>query len=210
LKTASKIILLFTVIGNSFLCYSQITVVPQTHENVTLIGKISHTSAMQLGGLSRKLPTADALKVIVDENIDAYKHENYKNKLRKEANDTYKSVAVRGMSWFFTGGEEFSASLLYFKDRDKYLLTFKNSSYNYQMESFWLSEQTKTELHELIKGELEKKIKFKKIEVILDNNIVLLISINRKKVSLSFWDGYNWVSSYWYRLFKINNLFGAQ
>ncbi|MEO2056680.1 MAG: hypothetical protein ABGW66_04285, partial [Flavobacteriaceae bacterium] len=72
------------------------------------------------------------------------------------------------------------------------------------------SEQTKTELHELIKGELEKKIIFKKIEVILDNNIVLLISINRKKVSLSFWDGYNWVSSYWYRLFKINNLFGAQ
>ena len=76
------------------------------------------------------------------------------------------------------------------------------------MESFWLSEQTKYELHQLIKGELEKKIKFKNIEVILDNNVVLVLSINKKKASLNFWDGYNWVKSYWYRLFKINNLFG--
>ena len=191
----------------SFISFSQIKVVERTHTNVSLIGKISHTAAFQTGGLSRKLPTADALKVIVDEDIDAYKHENYKNKLRKEANNTYKSVGVRGMSW--AGGEEFSASLLHFKDRGKYLLSFQNSSYNYQMESFWLSEQTKTDLHELIRGELEKKIKFKNIEVILDNNIVLVLSINKKKVSLNFWDGYNWVQSYWYRLFKIDNLFGG-
>ena len=192
----------------SFSTLSQIKVVERTHTNVSLIGKISHTAALQTGGLSRKLPTADALKVIVDPTIDSYKHENYMNKIRKEANDTYKSIGVRGMSNFFTGGEEFSASLLHFKDRDKYLLSFQNSSYNYQMESFWLSDQTKYELHQLIKGELEKKIKFKNIEVILDNDVVLVLSINKKKVSLNFWDGYNWVKSYWYRLFKINNLFG--
>ena len=192
----------------SFSVLSQIKVVERTHTNVSLIGKISHTAALQTGGLSRKLPTADALKVIVDPTIDSYKHENYMNKIRKEANDTYKSIGVRGMSNFFTGGEEFSASLLHFKDRDKYLLSFQNSSYNYQMESFWLSDQTKYELHQLIKGELEKKIKFKNIEVILDNDVVLVLSINKKKVSLNFWDGYNWVKSYWYRLFKINNLFG--
>ncbi len=206
----TKKILLSIFVFSSGVLFSQITVTPQTHTNVALVGKISHTSAMQLGGLSRKLPTADALKVIVDEDVDAYKHTGYKNKLRKEANDTYKSVAVRGMSWFFTGGEEFSASLLYFKDRDKYLLSFQNSSYNYQMESFWMSEQTKTELHKLIKSELEKKTKYKNIEVLLDSNIALLISINRKKVSLNFWDGYNWVSSYWYRAFKVDNLFGIQ
>ena len=192
----------------SFSTLSQIKVVERTHTNVSLIGKISHTAALQTGGLSRKLPTADALKVIVDPTLDSYKHENYMNKIRKEANDTYKSIGVRGMSNFFTGGEEFSASLLHFKDRDKYLLSFQNSSYNYQMESFWLSDQTKYELHQLIKGELEKKIKFKNIEVILDNDVVLVLSINKKKVSLNFWDGYNWVKSYWYRLFKINNLFG--
>tara|TARA_B100001029_G_C15024457_1_gene432699 strand:- start:256 stop:882 length:627 start_codon:yes stop_codon:yes gene_type:complete len=190
----------------SFISFSQIKVVERSHTNVSLVGKISHTAAFQTGGLSRKLPTADALKVIIDEDIDAYKHENYTNNLRKEANDTYKSVGVRGMAW--AAGEEFSASLLHFKDRDKFLLSFQNSSYNYQMESFWLSEQTKMDLHELIKGELEEKIKFKQIEVILDNNIVLVLSINKKKVSLNFWDGYNWVQSYWYRLFKINNLFG--
>jgi hypothetical protein len=201
MKTASKIILLFIVIGNSFLCYSQITVVPQTHTNVTLIGKISHTNAMQLGSLSRKLPTSDALKIIGDEDINSYKQ------LRKEANDTYKTVGVRRMTVI---DEDFSASLLHFKDRNKYLLTFKNSSYHYQNESFWISEQTKLELHQLIKSELEKRIKYKNIEIILDNNVVLLLSINRKKVSFNFWDGYSWVNSYWYRLFKINNLFGMQ
>ena len=203
-----KYIFLSIIYFISFSASSQITVVERTHTNVSLIGKISHTAAFQTGGLSRKLPTADALKVIVDPDIDSYKHENYMNKISKEANDSYKSIGVRGMSNFFTGGEEFSASLLHFKDRKKYLLSFQNSSYNYQMESFWLSEQTKNELHELIKGELEKKIKFKNIEVILDNNVVLVLSINKKKVSLNFWDGYNWVESYWYRLFKINNLFG--
>lgn len=207
MRNLLRLFLCLFFLYSSFISFSQIKVVERTHTNVSLIGKISHTAAFQTGGLSRKLPTADALKVIVDEDIDAYKHENFKNKLRKEANGTYKSVGVRGMAW--AGGEEFSASLLYFKDRDKYLLSFQNSSYNYQMESFWLSEQTKTELHELIKGELEKKIKFKNIEVILDNNIVLVLSINKKKVSLNFWDGYNWVKSYWYRLFKIDNLFGS-
>ena len=56
-------------IGNCFLCHSQITVVPQTHTNVTLIGKISHTAAFQTGGLSRALPTSDALKIVGNENI---------------------------------------------------------------------------------------------------------------------------------------------
>jgi len=189
-------------IGNYFLCHSQITVVPQTHTNVTLIGKISHTAAFQTGGLSRALPTSDALKIVGNENINVYKQ------VRKEANERYKTVGVRRMA--LGAGEEFSATLLHFKDRDKYMLTFQNSSYNYQNESFWLSEQTKLELHELIKSELDKKIKYKNIEIILDSNVVLVLSINKKKANFNLWDGYKWYNSYWYRLFKINNLFGGQ
>ena len=189
----------FFFTGNFFLCYSQITVLPQTHTNVTLIGKISHTGAFQTSGLSKNLPTSDALKVVGDKNINSYKQ------LRKEANESYKSVGVRGMA---LNDREFSASILYFNDKEKYLLTFKNNSYNYQNESFWLSKKTKLELHQLIKEELEKKTKYKNIEIILDNNVVLVLSINKKKANFNFWDGYSWVNSSWYRLFKINNLFG--
>jgi hypothetical protein len=191
--------MIFIFTGSFFLCYSQITVLPQTHTNVTLIGKISHTGAFQTNGLSKNLPTSDALNVVGDKNINLYKQ------LRKEANESYKSIGVRGMALI---DEEFSASILYFNDKEKYLLTFKNNSYNYQNESFWLSEKTKLELHQLIKGELEKKTKYKNIEIILDNNAVLVLSINKKKANFNFWDGYSWVNSSWYRLFKINNLFG--
>jgi len=200
LKTLSKFLLSFVyVCVGSYFCYSQIKVVPQTYTNVKLVGKISHTGAFQTRGLSRKLATSDALKIVSNEDVNLYKQ------LRKEANDTYKTVGVRTMDLIDV---ELSANLLHFKDRDKFLLTFQNSSYNYQNESFWLSEQTKLELHELIKSELNKKIKFKNIEIILDNNVVLVLSINKKKASFNFWDGYNWINSYWYRLFKINNLFG--
>ena len=57
-------------------------------------------------------------------------------------------------------------------------------------------------------SELKKRPKYKNIEVILNDNVVLLISINRRKISFNLWDGYNWVESYWYRLFKIEKLFG--
>ena len=65
-----KYIFLSIIYFISFSASSQITVVERTHTNVSLIGKISHTAAFQTGGLSRKLPTADALKVIVDPDID--------------------------------------------------------------------------------------------------------------------------------------------
>lgn len=203
MKKVILLIIPFFSISNLF---SQIQIVERTHTDVTLIGKISHTAAYQTHGLNRKLPTVDPLKISGNPNSNSYiLDKNGKNLIRKEANASYNSVAVRVMSW---AKEEFSASLLHFKDRDKYLLTFENSSYNYQRESFWLSEQTKYELHQLIKGELEKKIKFKNIEVLLDNDVVLVLSINKKKVNFNFWDGSEWITSYWYRLFKINNLFG--
>tara|TARA_B100001758_G_scaffold138577_1_gene119416 strand:+ start:431 stop:1036 length:606 start_codon:yes stop_codon:yes gene_type:complete len=191
------LILLLSFYNDSF---SQIKVVEQTSSNAILIGKISHTSAFQSSGLSRKLPIVDGLKLANDpEKIKIYKV------LKKEANEVFSSIGIRKMDFV---DADFSASLLYLRDRDKYLLTFLNSEYNYQNESFWISEQTKEELFELIDSELNKKIKFKNIEVVLDNQVVLVISINRKKISFNLWDGYSWVQSYWYRHFKVRNLFG--
>ena len=190
-------ILLLSFYNDSF---SQIKGVEQTSSNAILIGKISHTSAFQSSGLSRKLPIVDGLKLANDpEKIKIYKV------LKKEANEVFSSIGIRKMDFV---DADFSASLLYLRDRDKYLLTFLNSEYNYQNESFWISEQTKEELFELIDSELNKKIKFKNIEVVLDNQVVLVISINRKKISFNLWDGYSWVQSYWYRHFKVRNLFG--
>ena len=180
--------------------FSQIKVVEQTSSNAILIGKISHTSAFQKAGLSRKLPIVDGLRLSSEpEKIRIYKA------LKKEANQVYRSIGLRKMDFV---DAEFSASLIYMRNQDKYLLTVKNSEYNYQNESFWISEQTKDELYNLIDSQLKKNIKFKNIEVILDNGVVLVISINRKKISFNLWDGYSWVQSYWFRHFKVNNLFG--
>jgi hypothetical protein len=192
--------LILFIIFYSTNCFSQIKFVEQKSSNVKLIGKISHTFADQTNGLSRKLPVVDPLTYLGNLDINQYKEQ------RKEANDIFKTVGIRNMS--LLKNEEFSATLLFFEDKDKYLLTFKNSNYNYQNESIWLSKQTKEELYQLIVFELEKKTKYKNIEVILDDKVVLLISINRKKISFNLWDGYNWIQSYWYRLFKIKNLFG--
>ena len=115
-----KVLFFVVIFITPHLVISQITVKPQTSKNVNLIGKISHTGAMQTSGLSRKLPTTDALTLVGDEEINLYKQ------LREEANNTYKSVGVRKMALI---DEEFAASILYFNDRDKFLLTFKNISY---------------------------------------------------------------------------------
>ena len=181
------------------MCFSQINVIERKSENVTLIGKISHTSAFQKAGLSRKMPVLDPFQVVGDSKINKFKNE------RRKANNLFKTVGLRKMTFI---DEEFSASLLYFSKRKKYLLTVKNSEYNYQNESIWLSEQTKDELFDLISSEIEKRPKYKNIEVILDSGVVLVVAINRKKISFNLWDGYSWVNGYWYRLFKFENLFG--
>ena len=183
----------------SFLSFSQIKVLEQKSENVSIIGKISHTNAYQKAGLSRKLPVLDPLKFSKNQSLNNYEE------LRRETNEIFKSVGLRKISII---DEEFSASILYFKNLDKYLLTIKNSEYNYQNESIWMTQQTKEELYNLVISQFEQNPKFKNIEVVLDNGVVLVISINRKKISLNLWDGYMWVKSNWYRAFKLKNLFG--
>ena len=192
--------LIFIFLLNSIFCFSQIEVIEQKSSNVILVGKISHTQAIQTSGLSRKLPIVDPLMFLGNLDLNQYKE------LRRETNNVFSSVGIRKMA--FLRDEEFSATLLFFEDNDSYLLTFRNSTYNYQNESIWLSKQSKEELYQLIISELEKRPKYKNIEVMLEDNVVLLISINRNKISFNLWDGYNWIQSYWYKLFKIKNLFG--
>tara|TARA_B110000977_G_C10979971_1_gene455745 strand:- start:147 stop:743 length:597 start_codon:yes stop_codon:yes gene_type:complete len=195
-----KNIMFFVFFTNAIFCFSQIKVFEQKSSNVSIVGKISHTGAIQRSGLSRKLPVVDPLRYLGDLDLNQYK------KIRKGANDVFKTIGIRNMA--VLKNEEFSSTLLFLEDKDEYLLTFKNSNYNYQNESIWLSKQTKEELYQLIVSELKKRPKYKNIEVILNDNVVLLISINRRKISFNLWDGYEWVQSYWYRLFKIENLFG--
>lgn len=196
MKYSQSIILFFLPL----LLFSQIKVIEQKPSNdVKLIGKISHTSAYQTSSLSRKLPVLDPLLVTKNEDINKYRY------LREEANSVFKAVPLRKMTFI---DEEFIASLLYFNSNEKYLLTIKNSEYNFQNESFWLSKQSKEDLYNLIRSELDKKPKFKNIEVVIDNNFVLVVTINRKKVSFSLWDGNYWIKSYWFRSFKFDNLFG--
>ena len=144
-----KIIFIFLL--NSIFCFSQIKVIEQKSSNVSLVGKISHTLADQTSGLSRELPIVDPLKFLGNLDLNQYKE------LRKEANDVFKTIGIRNMT--FLKDEEFSSTLLFFDDKDEYLLTFKNSNYNYQNESIWLSKQSKEELYQLIVSELEKNTK---------------------------------------------------
>jgi len=191
--------LIFIFLLNTIFCSSQIKVIEQESSDVNLIGKISHTQAIQTSGLSRKFPIVDPLKYLGNLDLNQYKN------LRKEANDVFNAVGIRNMA--FLRDKEFSATLLFFEDNDRYFLTFRNSTYNYQNESIWLSKKSKEELYQLIVSELEKRPKYKNIEVILDDNVVLLISINRKKISFNLWDGYNWIHSYWYKLSGQNHTF---
>lgn len=179
--------------------HAQIEIVERKNNNVVLVGKISHTSAYQTKGLDRKLPILVPFDLAGNANVNKYKE------VREEANAAFKTVRLRKMQFI---DEDFSASLLFFEDKNKYLMTFQNSQYNYQNESFWMSEQTKIELHELIMRELSQGYKYKTIELLLEDEIVLVLAINRKKVSFNFWDGYTWIQSYWYRKFKVTNLFG--
>ena len=54
---------------------------------------------------------------------------------------------------------EVNGSLIYFKDKNMYLLSFLNRVYDYKFESFWMNEQSKNELYQLIIDELPKKEK---------------------------------------------------
>jgi hypothetical protein len=102
---------------------------------------------------------------------------------------------------------EVNGSLIYFKDKNMYLLSFLNRVYDYKFESFWMNEQSKNELYLLIIDELPKKEKNKIIEIELEDNRILSLEMHKKRASLNIWDGYKWYKTYWYKLRLLNSLF---
>lgn len=102
---------------------------------------------------------------------------------------------------------EVNGSLIYFKDKNMYLLSFLNRVYDYKFESFWMNEQSKNELYQLIIDELPKKQKNKIIEIELEDGRILSLEMNKKRASLNIWDGYKWYKTYWYKLRLLNSLF---
>ena len=102
---------------------------------------------------------------------------------------------------------EVNSSLIFFKDKNKYLLSFHNRVYDYKYESFWMNEQSKVELYDLINNELPKKEKNKTMEILLEDKRILSIEMHKKNASLNIWDGYKWYKTYWYKLKEIEKLF---
>ena len=102
---------------------------------------------------------------------------------------------------------DINGSLIYFKNKNMYMLSFLNRVYDYKYESFWMNEQSKNELYQLIKEELPKKEKNKIIEIELEDNRVLSLEMHKKRASLNIWDGYKWYKTYWYKLRLLNSLF---
>lgn len=102
---------------------------------------------------------------------------------------------------------EVNSSLIFFKDKNKYLLSFRNRVYDYKYESFWMNEQSKVELYDLINNELPKKEKNKTVEILLEDKRILSIEMHKKSASLNIWDGYKWYKTSWYKLKEIEKLF---
>ena len=184
------------MIGFVTFSYSQITVLPQT-SNIVVIGKIKIGNADASSFFRPKIKIKDGFKAII--NTDLNKH--LKN--REETNSVYSNLMTSSSIF-----GDLSSSLVYFKDKDKYLFTFLNRIYDYQNESFWMSEESKEALYKVIKSELSKREKFKDIEIIVDGEIVLVLSMHKRKVNFNLWDGNKWYCSSWYKIGKINKLFG--
>ena len=192
------------MIGHLGISYSQIKIITTSsslnkndESNIVVIGKIKISNTNASSFFRPKIKIADGLKSF--SNTDLNKH----FKKRKETNSVYSNLKT---STTIFG--DLSSSLVYFKNKEKYLLTFLNRKYDYQNESIWISEESKEALYQLIKKELSKKEKFKDIEIIIDEEIVLVLSMHKRKVNFNLWGGDKWYCSSWYRIGKINNLFG--
>ena len=187
-----KIILIFILVGSCVSSFAQITVISET-DNTTLIGSLILPSNGPVF-IKKPPPVRDGFQALGDKDKNKYAQ------LRDEANGVYANLGFTNYNYF--------ASLVYFKNSNDYLLTFTNSLYNYQQESFWITEQTKIELYNYIQTLLSSKTDFKSTEITLSNNVVLVLTMNRKKVRFALHDGYKWYASSWFRLSKINKLFG--
>ena len=190
-----KLILTFFLVP--IIGFGQITIV-ENIDNITLIGKVNLENTDATSFLPPKIKVNDGLTVVWDKSANKHFLK------RKEANNAYNKLDKSGTLFF----GDLSSSLIHVKDKNKYLLTFKNKSHDYEYESFWLTKESMDQLYLFIDKKLGKKNKWKNYEIVLDNDVVLVLSFHKKKMSFSLWDHYKWHHSSWYRSNKINNLFG--
>jgi len=180
----------------SMVCYSQIKIL-ENKDNITLIGQINLENTKAFSFFPPKLKVDDGLTNVWNKDINKHFH------VRKDANNTYSILKTHGTLFF----GDLSSSIIYVKDKSKYLLTFMNMSHDYENESFWLSEKSLKELHEFIINKLDDRPKHKNYEILLENEVVLVLSFHKKKVSFNLYDHYKWYNSGWYKSKKIKKLF---
>ena len=101
--------------------------------------------------------------------------------------------------------------LKYYKPAEKYLFRFKNMVYPsiLDIKSWWMNEQSKNELYELLlKKSADKSKDVKELEIKLTEKKTLKLKTGYGKVQFWLWDGYNWSYSQWFKMKKIDEVFG--
>lgn len=191
-RTTLSLSLLFSIVS-----IGQIKIV-ESQNNIDLIGKINLENANATSFLPPKIKVDDGLISVWDKKV------NQHHKARIEANNFYSSLSKSGTLFF----GDLSASIVFVKERDMFLLTFLNKSHDYQYESIWITKQSFKELYNFIENQINKNHKWKNIEILTQNNVTLILSFHKKKMSFNLFDHYKWYNSGWFRLSKIKNLFG--
>ena len=77
------------------------------------------------------------------------------------------------------------------------------------IKSWWMNEQSKNELYELLlKKSADKSKDVKELEIKLTEKKTLKLKTGYGKVQFWLWDGYNWSYSQWFKMKKIDEVFG--
>ena len=99
----------------------------------------------------------------------------------------------------------------YYESSKSYLFSFKNMKYGSIMDvkSWWMNEQSKNELYDLLlKKSADKSKDVKELEIKLTEKKTLKLKTGYGKVQFWLWDGYNWSYSQWFKMKKIDEVFG--
>ena len=197
MKTSIFRILITFSLLHSLVSLGQITIV-ENQNNIDIIGKINLENTNASSFLPPKIKVDDGLIKVWNKEINQHHQE------RKQANNFYASLSKSGTLFF----GDLSASIVFVKDKDMFLITFLNRSHDYEYESLWVTRQSLNELYNFIMNELDKGHKWKNYEILTQNNVVLVLSFHKKKMNFNLYDHYKWYNSGWFKANKIKNLFG--
>lgn len=108
-------------------------------------------------------------------------------------------------------GSLMTMTLRYFEEYELYYFGFLNKKYSsiVDYQSFSLNEESKNDLYVLIKDNIDLKEK-KEFEIPLANEDELTLTFINKRVQFSLWDGYKISYSDYFKMNKINDLYGIE